>query len=104
MRQLRHAQIRAYFFGNGSGNASGGGVNGTLLNPHTQMLDYQVLKIFKVASSECKIFVLVLLMEKMCVFVYIHLTWENPVLERRKNHALCHLSTLQSLEFLHVYI
>ena len=62
MRQLRHTQIRAYFFGNGSGNLSigggggggamAGGVNGISLNPHTQVMDYQYLKIFRAAGGE----------------------------------------------------
>ena len=61
MRQLRHAQIRAYFFGNaggsvntagGSGGAMVGGVNGISLNPHTQVLDYQHLRIFRAAGGE----------------------------------------------------
>ena len=79
MRQLRHAQIRTYFFGDGSGSAAGGGaggtgavgMNGTLLNPHTQVLDYQVLKIFRVASGEFWFFAFCL----DCVFGCCQATW-----------------------------
>ena len=42
MRQLRQAQIRSYFFGSG----------GVSLNPHTQVVGYEGLKIWRVGGGE----------------------------------------------------
>lgn len=42
MKQLRHAQVREYFFGDAK----------TTLSPHTQQLDFDQVSIYKVAESQ----------------------------------------------------
>lgn len=42
MKQLRHAQVREYFFGDSK----------TTLSPHTQQLDFDQLSIYKIAESQ----------------------------------------------------
>lgn len=46
MQQLRHAQVREYFFGDAK----------TTLSPHTQQLDFDQLSIYKVAESQLPLF------------------------------------------------